>query len=232
MTLTEDQAKNAKEQIIKHIESTFPEDKKREAIDYLNSLDNEKLEEFLVKNNMIKSEEPSKEGSIQKVNKTNCVYCLIAQKQIESLPLYEDEDYIAVLEINPFSKGHTIIIPKQHIEESKKIPAKALTLAKKIGNHIIKKIKAEDFQINTADDMKHVIVNIVPTYKGQELKYERKKAKPEELKELAMIIGKLEIKTQSKPAEQKVEEARPAEPKPEPKVEKPSNVIKMNRRIP
>ena len=232
MALTEEQAKAAKEQIIKHIESTFPEDKKQDAISYLNSLNPVQLEEFLIKNNMIKSEDSKEGDSKPKTKTTNCIYCLIAQKQIDSLPLYEDKDYIAVLEINPFSRGHTIIIPKEHIESSKKVPAKALTLAKKVGNHIIKKLKAEDFQINTSDDMKHVIVNIIPTYKGQELKYERKKAKPEELKELAMTIGKIGSKETPKKEDKVMTELKKEDKKPEEKVEKPVSIIKLPRRIP
>lgn len=232
MPLTEEQAKNAKEQIIKHIEATFPQDKKQEAINYLNSLNPTQLEEFLIKNNMIRSEEAeggeeSQAESPQSQSKsptktTNCIYCLIANKQVDSLPIYEDKDYMAVLEINPYSKGHTILIPKAHIETSKKMPAKALVLAKKIGAHIIKKLKAENFQINTTDAMKHTIVNIIPTYKGQELKYERKKAKPEELKDLAMTIGKFEKKQSVK------KEKKSKESKSETKTE---NIIQLNRRI-
>lgn len=230
MPISEEQAKTVKAQIIKHIESTFPEDKRQEAVDYLNSMNIEQLEEFLVKNNMVQSDDSSKndsKGSKDAPKGTGCVYCLISQKKIDSLPLYEDKDYMAVLEINPFSKGHTIIIPKIHIEESKKIPAKALVLAKKIGNHIIKKLKAVDFQINTSDDLKHAIVNIIPIYKGEELKYERKRAKPEELKDLSMTIGKLEKK--AKIEKIKTEKANPNNKKAD---ERPVSIIKLPGRIP
>lgn len=44
----------------------------------------------------------------------NCIFCKIAKKEIPSEIVYEDDKFIAFLDINPRSPGHTQIIPKQH----------------------------------------------------------------------------------------------------------------------
>ena len=46
--------------------------------------------------------------------KTNCIFCRIAQGEITSSKLYEDETSFAILDINPIRPGHTLLIPKKH----------------------------------------------------------------------------------------------------------------------
>ncbi len=45
-----------------------------------------------------------------------CIFCSIVQGAIPSETLYEDEDTMAFLDIRPTNKGHTLIIPKVHVE--------------------------------------------------------------------------------------------------------------------
>src|SRR3989338_1072211 len=44
----------------------------------------------------------------------NCIFCKIANKEIPAHIIYEDDDFIAFLDINPQSPGHSQIIPKKH----------------------------------------------------------------------------------------------------------------------
>jgi len=44
----------------------------------------------------------------------NCIFCKIVRGEIPSYKVYEDKDYLAFLDINPQSPGHTQVIPKQH----------------------------------------------------------------------------------------------------------------------
>ncbi len=46
--------------------------------------------------------------------KNDCVFCAIAAGEIPSFKIYEDDIVLAYLDINPFSKGHTLVIPKAH----------------------------------------------------------------------------------------------------------------------
>jgi histidine triad (HIT) family protein len=46
----------------------------------------------------------------------DCIFCKIINGQIPSHKVYEDENMIAILDANPVSKGHTLVIPKNHVE--------------------------------------------------------------------------------------------------------------------
>ena len=233
MPLTDEQSKTIKEQLLKQIEN-FPDDKREFAKNYILGMNNEQLEEFLAKNNLMKqkSEEEHVSGAAEQQSsaktsnkRTDCVYCLLASRQIESLPVYEDKNYLACFEIKPFSEGHVILVPKKHIQKAKSLPARALSIANKIGKHLAKQLKAEDFHISSSDEMKHAIINIIPVYKGEKLSFERKSADTKKLQELALKIGRFEAKKSGKKgqkepsAEIKESEAKEA-------------LIKLPRRIP
>jgi len=216
MALTDEQAKQIKEQIFKQLEN-FPEDKREDAKNHIESLNNEQLEEFIIKNNLIKNS-----GELGKENGNSCIMCLISEKKIKSFSIYEDENYLAVLEINPLSEGHTILIPKKHIEKIKDIPKNSEEVIKKLTKHFIKKLKINDVKIMPSEDIGHAIINIVPVYEGEEIK-NRKNAKPEELKKIKEKIG--ELKEEKEPKRENKEE----------KIEikqKPTEIIKLLRRIP
>jgi histidine triad (HIT) family protein len=46
----------------------------------------------------------------------DCIFCKIAAGQLPAHKVYEDDDVIAILDINPVNPGHTLVIPKEHTE--------------------------------------------------------------------------------------------------------------------
>ena len=44
----------------------------------------------------------------------NCIFCKIAKGEIPCNKIYEDNEYVAFLDINPLNKGHALVIPKKH----------------------------------------------------------------------------------------------------------------------
>ena len=66
----------------------------------------------------------------------NCIFCKIAAGEIPSATIYEDDDFRVILDIEPASKGHALILPKEHFanlyEISDEVAAKALVVAKKV----------------------------------------------------------------------------------------------------
>lgn len=52
-----------------------------------------------------------------------CVFCMIAQDQLPSLKVFEDQDILAFLDVSPLADGHLLIIPKQHFIHLDKMPA-------------------------------------------------------------------------------------------------------------
>ena len=66
----------------------------------------------------------------------NCIFCKIANGEIPSATLYEDEDFRVILDLNPASRGHSLILPKAHaaniLEISDETLGKAMVLAKRM----------------------------------------------------------------------------------------------------
>lgn len=202
--LSEEQVKEIKKQLVAQLEKTnLPN--KEEIKNSINHMNPSQLEEFLKENQIEAKQE----------NKISCIFCAIAKNQIPSYKIAENKNAIAVLEINPLSKGHTIIIPLTH-ESIEKSPASVLSLAKKTAKKIKSKLKPEDVKLETSSIQGHGIINIIPIYKDGELK--QKKASEEELREIQekLVSKKREKKT---PKEKKLEKSF-------------SNLIKIPRRIP
>ena len=55
-----------------------------------------------------------REESMEKTVKDDCIFCKIANGEISSNTIYEDEHFRVIMDINPASKGHCIILPKTH----------------------------------------------------------------------------------------------------------------------
>lgn len=66
----------------------------------------------------------------------NCIFCKIANGEIPSATLYEDEDFRVILDLGPATRGHALILPKEHYANVIALPeertAKAFILAKKM----------------------------------------------------------------------------------------------------
>ena len=66
----------------------------------------------------------------------NCIFCKLANGDIPTSTLYEDEDFRVILDASPATKGHALILPKDHYANIYEIPeetvAAAMVLAKKL----------------------------------------------------------------------------------------------------
>jgi histidine triad (HIT) family protein len=54
---------------------------------------------------------------------SNCIFCKIVAGEIPSYKVYEDENVLAFLDISQVTKGHTLIIPKEHSTDIFELPA-------------------------------------------------------------------------------------------------------------
>lgn len=68
---------------------------------------------------------------------SECIFCKIVAGEIPSYKIYEDEKYLAFLDIFPWTEGHTLIIPKQHVEWVWDVPelGKYFEIVAKIARH-------------------------------------------------------------------------------------------------
>lgn len=177
--ITPKQEETIKNQLVSHIEKSFPEEKKGFAKQKVLSMNSEELENFLKQNKLLSSEESSE--------RKDCVFCSIVSGNLASYKTGENRDAIAVLEINPVSKGHTIIIPKNHVASSDKLKKSVFSLAKDISKKIKKGLKPENVTITSSNIMGHEIINVIPFYSSQE-NPERHTADTEELKQIQTLL--------------------------------------------
>ena len=194
--LNPEQMQKIKEQILNQIESwDAGEEQKQQAREQIENMNEEQLEEFLKKQETTKN----------KPEKQECVFCLILQGKVPSYKIDENKKAIAILEINPLSKGHSIIISKIH----EKLENSSLVLANKIAKRLKRKLKAIEVKIENANIFGHNLVQVIPLYK--DVKLEKKKA---DEKELILLQDKLKAKKQERKIKQKPVQEIKLEPAP------------------
>jgi len=97
----------------------------------------------------------------------DCIFCKIAKGEIPSQKIWEDENFLAFLDINPKSKGHTLVIPKKHFRWVWEV--------KPFGEYFEKvrevvKILEEKYQPKFVEmsvigtDVEHAHVHLIPRY--------------------------------------------------------------------
>lgn len=107
----------------------------------------------------------------------NCIFCKIANGEIPSKTIYEDEEFRAILDLGPVEKGHTLILPKNHHKDLFELPdetaAKVIVLAKKLAAQLKEKLDCDGFNIlqNNAEaagqTVFHFHMHIIPRYKSE-----------------------------------------------------------------
>lgn len=202
--LPKEQIPQIKKQLLAQLNATnLPN--KEEVKKSVEAMDAQQLEEFLVQNKLIKSPES---GAPQKTSQPQqCIFCSIVFGDIPSHKIDENKDSIAVLEINPISKGHIIIIPKEHIPDSGKLPSTAFTLVKKIVKKLKSKFKPKDVGIQTSNIFGHEIINVFPIYEDENLGSPRQQTAPEKLAKLQKLLEvKKRTPTLKKPKIKKIKE--------------------------
>jgi diadenosine tetraphosphate (Ap4A) HIT family hydrolase len=65
-----------------------------------------------------------------------CVFCEIVAGRAPAIRIHEDDDYLAILDIRPFTRGHTLVIPKRHSVDLTDTPAGTLTGMLALGQRI------------------------------------------------------------------------------------------------
>jgi histidine triad (HIT) family protein len=85
----------------------------------------------------------------------SCVFCAIVAGEAPAVRIYEDEAYLALLDIRPITRGHTLVIPKQHTVDMTDTPAETVAGLVAIGQRIAKAARASEL----AADGNNVVIN-------------------------------------------------------------------------
>ena len=106
----------------------------------------------------------------------SCIFCKIANGEIPSSTVYEDDDFRAILDLGPAAKGHTLIIPKEHADDvtdlDETLGAKVIPLAAKIGKAMKAGLGCAGFNLvqnngeAAGQTVKHFHLHVIPRYEN------------------------------------------------------------------
>ncbi|MBP3201482.1 MAG: HIT family protein [Lachnospiraceae bacterium] len=110
---------------------------------------------------------------------SNCIFCKILNNEIPSKKIYEDGDFLAMLDIAPATKGHVLIVPKEHATTMSDLSdeklSKILILAKKIIEAMKKVHGFTDYNIIqnngrlAGQTVAHYHLHLIPRYSVDEV---------------------------------------------------------------
>ena len=134
------------------------------------------------------------------MKKDDCVFCKIANGEIPSDTVYEDEQFRVILDLSPAVKGHALIFPKDHFDDLVSADdatlESILKLAKRIGSAQLKSLKCDGFNVvqnngeAAGQTVHHLHMHVIPRYNGGEkiVSWTQHESDPKEQAELAAKI--------------------------------------------
>lgn len=108
--------------------------------------------------------------------KDDCIFCKIVNGDIPSYCLYEDDSFKVILDIEPSSNGHGLIIPKNHADNLFMLndgdAANALLVAKKVSSAIVEVLGCDGMNLlqnngeAAGQTVNHFHIHLIPRYKN------------------------------------------------------------------
>lgn len=134
----------------------------------------------------------------------NCLFCKIVSGETPSVNVYEDNHTLAFLDLYPISKGHTLIIPKQHFENLEELPKKSFihifNTAQKISYALRKSIGAEGINLlqnnglAAGQEIFHFHLHIIPRFNSDNHSWEWNKKCYDSNNEMSELANKMKAK--------------------------------------
>ncbi|MGP4054403.1 HIT family protein [Mycobacterium sp. 4D054] len=112
----------------------------------------------------------------------SCVFCAIVAGEAPAIRIHEDDDFLAILDIRPFTRGHTLVFPKAHTADLTDTPPQTLAAMATLGQRIAKAARASGLHADgnniAVNDGKaafqtvfHVHLHVVPRRDGDKVKF-------------------------------------------------------------
>ncbi|MDO4965082.1 MAG: HIT family protein [Lachnospiraceae bacterium] len=136
------------------------------------------------------------------MKKDDCIFCKLANGDIPTNTVYEDDDFRVIMDMSPATKGHSLILPKEHFsniyEIDDEIAGKAFKLAKKMAILMTDKLSCDGFNIvqnngeTAGQTVFHFHMHLIPRYKddNQKIGWNPTEPSSDELKEILDRITK------------------------------------------
>ena len=131
----------------------------------------------------------------------NCIFCKLANGDIPTNSIYEDDDFKVILDASPATKGHSLIIPKSHYKDiyeiDEELAGKAFKLAKKLTISMTEKLGCEGFNILqnnkevAGQTVFHFHMHLIPRYKEGKsiLTWGHEEFTPEEMEDICKSLS-------------------------------------------
>lgn len=131
----------------------------------------------------------------------NCIFCKLANGDIPTNSIYEDDDFKVILDASPATKGHSLIIPKSHYKDiyeiEEELAGKAFKLAKKLTISMTDKLGCEGFNILqnnkevAGQTVFHFHMHLIPRYKEGKsiLTWGHEEFTPEEMEDICKSLS-------------------------------------------
>ncbi len=136
------------------------------------------------------------------MKKDDCIFCKLANGDIPTNSIYEDDKFNVILDNGPATKGHALILPKDHADSLFDLPeetaADAMKLAKKLGQHMVETLKADGLNVvqnngeAAGQTVKHYHLHLIPRYEGdgQKILWDPTSPSAEELVQVKDLLKK------------------------------------------
>ncbi|MCS7134567.1 MAG: HIT family protein [Candidatus Pacearchaeota archaeon] len=190
--LSQEQAEHVRKQILEQLEK-LPQEEVGDLKKEIQEASAEELEAFI--------------GQLQKAQKLTkeCIFCKIIKGEIETVKIFEDKELLCILDIAPASKGHALVMPKQHVQFIQDIKpellAKLFHFIQSLAPVLIQVLNAKALSIYipqgqlAGQRVQHFFVNLIPRYENDKVSivWDRKQEDKKELQRTAEIIRKAAI---------------------------------------
>ncbi|MBR6344594.1 MAG: HIT family protein [Lachnospiraceae bacterium] len=132
--------------------------------------------------------------------KDDCIFCKLANGVFPTNSIYEDDTFNVILDAGPATKGHALILPKEHYDNLYELPdetaGKAMILAKKLAGEMSRRLNADGLNVvqnngeAAGQTVMHYHLHLIPRYKndGQHILWQPSEPSKEELEETRNLL--------------------------------------------
>jgi histidine triad (HIT) family protein len=128
------------------------------------------------------------------MRKEDCIFCKLANGVIPTRTVYEDEGFRVILDMAPISRGHSLILPKEHMLDLYELSAdsaqKIIPVAQKMAVHMRDKLGCDGLNLlqnngeSAGQTISHFHIHMIPRYTGNALHFQHQEATPQELDDI------------------------------------------------
>ena len=134
------------------------------------------------------------------MKKDNCIFCKLANGDIPTNSIYEDDRFNVILDAGPATRGHALILPKDHADNLFDLPeetaAAAIQLAQKLGARMVEKLGADGLNLvqnngeAAGQTVMHFHLHLIPRFRtdGQKIGWKPGEPSAEELREICNLL--------------------------------------------